>query len=119
MLVQVEQEERMSPTLGRRPTPGSKARQGVLTSSGKILLCAMGLPMGMFLLQACTIITASEPVYIPPLGETVRIPSGHLPPPGKCRIWFPDRPPGHQPPPGDCHALQFQVPLGATLIYGK
>lgn len=46
----------MSPRLGRRPTPGGKARQGVLTSSGKILLCAMGLPMGMFLVQACTII---------------------------------------------------------------
>lgn len=32
--------------------------------------------------------------YYPP-----RIPSGHLPPPGEVRPWFPDRPPGHQPPP--------------------
>ena len=34
------------------------------------------------------------PYYGPP-----PIPSGHLPPPGEYRLWFPDRPPGHQPPP--------------------
>ena len=34
------------------------------------------------------------PYYGPP-----PIPSGHLPPPGEYRQWFPDRPPGHQPPP--------------------
>jgi len=26
------------------------------------------------------------------------IPPGHMPPPGKCRIWYPNRPPGQQPP---------------------
>lgn len=31
-----------------------------------------------------------------------RIPAGHLPPPGECRVWFPDRPAGHQPPPMNC-----------------
>lgn len=40
------------------------------------------------------------------------IPPGHYPPPGECRIWYPDRPPGHQPPPGEC----FPVPPGAWLI---
>ena len=25
-----------------------------------------------------------------------------LPPPGECRVWYPDRPPGHQPPPFRC-----------------
>jgi len=48
----------------------------------------------------------------------VHVPEGHLPPPGECRIWYPDRPPGHQPPPGPCHALQYQVPPGAYLIEG-
>ncbi|MEE9550697.1 MAG: peptidoglycan DD-metalloendopeptidase family protein [Candidatus Binatia bacterium] len=51
-----------------------------------------------------------EPAYLP-------VPPGHLPPPGKCRIWFPDRPPGHQPPPGDCRVLRREVPPGAHLIY--
>lgn len=41
------------------------------------------------------------------------IPPGHYPPPGECRIWFPDRPPGHQPPPGNCG----HVPPGAWVIH--
>ena len=42
------------------------------------------------------------------------IPQGHYPPPGECRIWFPDRPAGHQPPPRkDCS----QVPPGAWVIH--
>jgi hypothetical protein len=31
-----------------------------------------------------------------------RIPPGHLPPPGECRVWRPGVPPGHQPPPFRC-----------------
>jgi hypothetical protein len=46
------------------------------------------------------------------------IPPGHMPPPGKCRIWFPDLPPGQQPPPGDCEELRYHVPRGACLIGG-
>lgn len=43
------------------------------------------------------------------------IPKGHYPPPGECRIWFPDRPPGDQPPPVKCG--EGPVPAGAWLIY--
>jgi hypothetical protein len=45
-----------------------------------------------------------------------RVPPGHMPPAGKCRIWYPGTPPGHQPPVGDCRTLSRQVPRGATLI---
>jgi hypothetical protein len=47
-----------------------------------------------------------------------KIPPGHMPPPGKCRIWFPGKAPGQQPPPGDCWELERQVPPGAWLIRG-
>lgn len=47
-----------------------------------------------------------------------RIPPGHMPPPGSCRIWYPNTPPGQQPPPGDCYTLSRQVPPGAWLIKG-
>ena len=56
-----------------------------------------------------------EPYYP---SEVMKIPKGHMPPPGKCRIWYPDRPPGHQPPPGDCEDLRYQIPRGAWLIRG-
>ncbi|WP_053159863.1 tetratricopeptide repeat protein [Pseudomonas sp. P1.8] len=46
------------------------------------------------------------------------IPRGHRPPPGKCRIWFPDRPPGQQPAPGKCKKLRYRVPAGAYLVSG-
>lgn len=48
----------------------------------------------------------------------IKVPPGHLPPPGECRIWFPDRPAGHQPPPGDCRELSRRVPHGAVLVEG-
>lgn len=45
-----------------------------------------------------------------------RIPNGHLPPPGECRIWYPDRPPGHQPPPFPCAEGRRRVEPGGWLI---
>lgn len=49
----------------------------------------------------------------------LEVPKGHLPPPGACKVWFPDRPAGHQPPPGDCAELTADVPPGAWLLYGS
>lgn len=46
------------------------------------------------------------------------VPPGHMPPPGLCRIWYPDRPPGHQPAPDRCGKLKYHVPPGAYLVYG-
>jgi hypothetical protein len=55
--------------------------------------------------------------YFPEHGYlTLGIPPGHLPPPGQCRLWYPDRPPGHQPPPERCEYLRYHAPVGAWLI---
>jgi len=51
-------------------------------------------------------------------GPSFRIPPGHYPPRGQCRIWVPNRPPGQQSPPGACSDLERQVPAGAYLVYG-
>lgn len=51
-------------------------------------------------------------------GPTFRVPPGHYPPPGQCRIWRPEVPPGRQDPPGDCDELERRVPLGAYLVVG-
>jgi hypothetical protein len=63
--------------------------------------------------QGAVVIDAGYP---PP--HQVSIPPGHMPPPGMCRIWYPDRPPGQQPPPGECHELRYRVPPGAFLVRG-
>jgi hypothetical protein len=45
-----------------------------------------------------------------------RIPNGHMPPPGECRIWYPDRPAGHQPPPFKCGQGRGRVEPGGWMI---
>ena len=47
-----------------------------------------------------------------------RIPNGHMPPPGQCRVWYPERTPGHQPPPGDCRSFGHRIPAGTWLVRG-
>lgn len=47
-----------------------------------------------------------------------RIPAGHRPPRGLCRIWFPGLPAGRQPAPGNCRELHHRLPAGARLIRG-
>ncbi len=46
------------------------------------------------------------------------IPREYMPPPGKCRIWFPGRPPEDQPPPGECAVLERHVPPNTWLLNG-
>lgn len=47
------------------------------------------------------------------------VPPGHAPPPGECRVWYPDRPPGQQPAPVDCRRAQYEAGrFGGRVIYG-
>lgn len=47
-----------------------------------------------------------------------KIPPGHMPPPGQCRVWYNDRPPGHQPPPVSCHQIRHRIPYNAVIVRG-
>jgi hypothetical protein len=106
----------------------------------KITLSFITILFSGFMLQGCMVtggfVIESEPVVrskpavkkaipvraAPPHRKrgkgSVKIPPGHLPPQGLCRIWFDNRPPGHQPPPGNCRKLSRMVPYNAVLIYG-
>lgn len=63
-------------------------------------------------------------VILPPAGtagprQLAGVPRGHYPPPGSCRIWYPNRPPGHQPPPTSCGNLRgVRLEPGAFILHG-
>jgi hypothetical protein len=48
-----------------------------------------------------------------------KVPRGHLPPAGMCRIWVDGVPPGRQPKPTDCATARRQAPRNARVIYGE
>jgi hypothetical protein len=56
---------------------------------------------------------------LPDQGRPYNIPLEYMPPPGKCRIWFPGRAPEHQPPTGECADLERHVPLNTWLLRGS
>ena len=53
-------------------------------------------------------------------GGAQRVPPGHMPPPGQCRVWIDGRPPGQQPPPTDCRSAERAASRtgNARVIYG-
>ena len=47
------------------------------------------------------------------------VPRGQYPPPGECRIWYPNRPAGQQPPPRSCDSLVgVRLEPGAFILHG-
>ncbi|GGG37566.1 hypothetical protein [Hymenobacter glacieicola] len=63
-------------------------------------------------------------VVLPPAGspgprQLAGVPRGHYPPPGQCRVWYPNRPAGHQPPPTSCERLRgIRLEPGAFILHG-
>lgn len=55
-----------------------------------------------------------------PAGAQSRVPPGHLPPAGMCRVWIDGVPPGRQPRVTDCSTAQLQASRTANsrVIYG-
>ncbi len=50
-------------------------------------------------------------------GKSLDVPPGHLPPPGKCRVWFPGRPPGRQAKAESCNTAMANAPAGSWVLY--
>lgn len=47
-----------------------------------------------------------------------KVPDGHRPPPGMCRIWLDGVPPGQQPAPTDCATAVRNRPSNGRVIFG-
>ena len=47
-----------------------------------------------------------------------KVPPGHRPPPGMCRIWIDGVPPGQQPAPTDCATAERNRTANSRVIYG-
>ena len=48
-----------------------------------------------------------------------RVPHGHMPPAGMCRVWYDGVPPGHQPAPTRCDIAESDAYYyGGRVIYG-
>jgi hypothetical protein len=48
---------------------------------------------------------------------TLGVPPGHLPPPGRCRLWLPDTPPGRQPAARSCDGIGIRAPIGSMIVH--
>ena len=55
----------------------------------------------------------------PSTAATLRVPPGHLPNPGECRVWIPGTPPGRQPKPKSrpCAGIAPYAPAGSWILY--
>ena len=51
-------------------------------------------------------------------GRSAKVPPGHMPPAGMCRVWIDGVPPGRQPAATDCATAAAQVPINGRIIYG-
>lgn len=76
---------------------------------------ALMIAFGSILTACAGPVIVTAPSVAIPGPRQLHVPPGHYPPPGHCRLWYPNRPPGHQPPPVPCE--QLVVSRGAFVLY--
>ena len=62
-------------------------------------------------------LAVAAPLGAQQLGPS-RVPDGHKPPPGMCRIWIDGVPPGRQAAPTDCATAVRNRPSNGRVIWG-
>ena len=53
----------------------------------------------------------------PSTAASLKIPPGHLPPAGQCRVWVDGLPPGKQPASRSCDGIEYSAPPGSLVVY--
>ncbi len=87
----------------------------------------VGATVALLAATGCTVVTsnqASEQTQPSPTGRrqpstaaTLGIPPGHLPAPGRCRVWIPGEPAGHQRRSSSCAGIEGTAPAGSWVVY--
>lgn len=63
-------------------------------------------------------VALASPAVAQGRGNSGKVPPGHLPPAGMCRVWIDGVPPGRQPAPTDCATARRRAPRNSTILYG-
>src|SRR5688500_8672610 len=69
------------------------------------------------LIVSIVALAAAAPMGAQQLGPS-KVPEGHKPPPGMCRIWIDGVPPGRQSAPTDCATAVRNRPSNGRVIWG-
>lgn len=72
------------------------------------------------ILAAASPPASNVPVEVPPGmngARDISLTPEDVPPPGSCRLWYPDRKPADQPRPGPCDSLTRNIPPGAWVLH--
>ena len=71
------------------------------------------------LIVTMTATLGAAPLAAQSLQGRDRVPAGHMPPPGMCRVWIDGVPPGQQPAPTDCASAVRNRPPNGRVIFGE
>src|SRR3954471_19067930 len=82
------------------------------------LVSSAALEERMHKLVTMLLVVAAIPAGAQGRKNPSRVPPGHLPPAGMCRIWIDGVPPGRQPAPTDCQTAVRTKPANARVIWG-
>ena len=69
------------------------------------------------LIASIAVLAVAAPLGAQQLGPS-KVPEGHKPPPGMCRIWIDGVPPGRQSAPTDCPTAVRNRPSNGRVIWG-
>ena len=69
------------------------------------------------LLSLATAVTLATPLAAQ-TRKTFKVPPGHMPPAGMCRVWVDGVPPGRQSAPTDCRTAELNRPANSHVVYG-
>ena len=70
------------------------------------------------ILSLATAVALATPLAAQSRKTAFKVPPGHMPPAGMCRVWIDGVPPGRQPAATDCRTAELNRPANSHVVYG-